>query len=494
VLVSGVELGGIAFFQSAAVSGVPQELIYAGSRKGADYTGVTITAVAGSDQVTGSGTAFLANVDPGMFLYNTSSARAQGIVKSVESNTALTLLKPIAGSITASARDFRRAIVQHVDAAGTAPYLNPVTAFHAVVGQRLIRTFDNRAYFSRRLNDPLFYDPAGLTPFLPYFGGTIEDQTTDYHELPRAANITGADLIDNTLVLFTTGGVWAISNLTFDLFDAAGNVQHQMQQVSQDVVLWGDAGIVGWSGALLVPAIDDVYLFSLDGPPVPVSGYVRPLYRSYVEGGYKPGVATVYRGHYVLPIFEPISSQVADVLVCRLDLSDSRGARRPGWTRWANHARGPAYATRVGASPRSPRLLGINGLRVTDLSQCFSPAAAYKADADGTNHAATVITNDYGTGPGRRNTVAKVRAEFELVDAASDNPTITAEYAVGPEGSGFTSLTAQRGAIEDDGTGFSRWRVGKRADRVRFRFTTVGAAARFILRKVGVEIAPSGRG
>jgi hypothetical protein len=66
--------------------------------------------------------------------------------------------------------------------------------------------------------------------------------------------------------------------------------------------LWDDAGVAGlstyagllgqWSGQLVVPALDDVYMLGVDSPPVPLSRGIRPLYRSYVASGLRAGVAT----------------------------------------------------------------------------------------------------------------------------------------------------------------------------------------------------------
>lgn len=492
-LASGVEIGGLVFFKGGLSGGSDEtEVVYAGSRK-AQYTTGTLTSTNGSAAVTGSGTSWLANVDAGMILL-TSTNNLIGIVKSVESNTALTLTRPttVNWASTYTATPINRFTVNGNNAGGVL-FANPTTAFHAVAGQRLIRTRDNRAYFSVPASHAKFIKTTGISYPAP-FETHVDDPAAaviDYHELLRAALIIGADSIRDTLILFTTEGVWAISNMALDALDGAGNVQHEVAQISQDLILWGEAGIVGWAGALVIPATDDVYVMGLDANPAPLSDGIRPLYREYVEAGYKPGIASVYRAHYHLPILDG-SNNVIDSLVCRLDLRDSRGARRPGWTRWANHAAGRAYATRVGATTREPKLLGLAGLRVTDLTGCYDPDPARKADADGTNHSCVVTTNDYATG-GRLNTVQKVRAEYELVDAASDNPTVTVEHARGAEGSSFTSASAVRGGAESDGTDFSRWRVGKRADRIRFRISTVGAAARFILRKVGVEVSPSGR-
>jgi hypothetical protein len=142
--------------------------------------------------------------------------------------------------------------------------------------------------------------------------------------------------------------------MAFDVVDDVGNVQHRVAQVSKDVILWGDAGISAWAGAFVVPAVEDIYLFSPDGTTQVVSEAIRPLYRSYVRAGYQPGAATVHRGHYLLPILN--GTALVDELVCRLDRPyQTPGGGRSGRSR-AGRARPRARRTRsASALRRAPR-------------------------------------------------------------------------------------------------------------------------------------------
>ena len=73
----------------------------------ADYSTGTVTVTRGSLSMTGSGTSWLANIVPGMFIFaNTDDPYTMtllGVVKSVESNTALTLVDPSPYACTAKA-------------------------------------------------------------------------------------------------------------------------------------------------------------------------------------------------------------------------------------------------------------------------------------------------------------------------------------------------------------------------------------------------------
>jgi hypothetical protein len=491
-LVRPATLAGAAFLPTSL--GV--ELVYGGSRKTSNYSTGTVTITAGSTNVTGAGTSWLSGADAGMILKK-QVGNLFGVVRQVTSNTALTLASPAPESYSGT-----YVLVPWFQNSSLSPSTSdPTTAYYTVAGQRLIRVFDNRAYFSRRQADAGFWHvaPSGPTIVAP-----LENELTDFHEIPRSQTVVGADALGGALLVFTTGGVWVVSNLELDLLDDVGNVQHQVSQVSQDLVLWSDSGLAAYQGALVVPAVDDVYAFSLDGPPVALSQGIRPLYREYVEAGYRCGLASVYRGQYWLPILDG-SNNVVDVLTCRLDLADLSGARRPCWTRQANGAAGRAYATRIGATARTPKLLGLDGLRVSDLTGCFDPDATRKDDADGTDHQLTVDSNDFQTGSGgRANMVRSALVTAELVDAASDNPTYQFFTSAGPEGSTYTQAadmsTGSGNMPETDGTTLTQILVvgpngagGRKVDRIRWRFRTTGAAASAVLRRVELKIRVAGR-
>jgi hypothetical protein len=227
----------------------------------------------------------------------------------------------------------------------------------------------------------------------------------------------------------------------------------------------------------VVPGLYDVHVVGTDGSQAVVSEGIRPLYRQYVEAGYQPGVAAVYRGHYHLPVLD--GTTVIDTLVCRLD-------RGSAWTRWDDHAATIAYATEVGEAEREPRLIGVSGTRFLDLSGCHDPGPAN--DADSTAHVATVVTRDMDlVGSSRRpGTVERVELDYE-VDAGS----ATVEWAAGEEGSAFTALTTVRGGAASDGSEVSVWALNKARRSIRLRVVLAGAGA--VLRRVSVRVRRSGR-
>jgi hypothetical protein len=461
----GVGFLGIVFWP---YSGIQAFLGYAGSRKTAEYTTGTVTVTLGSKTVTGVGTSFAANADVGMFL------RANGhsqLVASVDSNTQLTLVTEWTYPNSAGAAYSLFAVAEIGGLLDVGPNSSTAPLVLAAVNQRLVYGQNGRVRFSLR-GDPFTFAP------------------TDFWDLPAGTQLLGADAIHDTCVLFTTNGVWTISNMDFDLTDDEGNVQQQLAQISKDVILWGEAGIDAWAGALVVPALDDVYLLDTSGPQGVISEGIRPLYRSYVHAGYRPGIAAVHRGHYFLPILDQ-SNNVVDTLVCRLDLRDSRGNTRPGWTRWSDGALAAAWAVR--ASTGAPKLLAAYNQRLREATDAFTPAAGNKQDPGPTTFNLDVTTRDFDSGNGNRNTLMAAKLRYELVDAASDNPTIAASYSEGPEGSAFTALTGP--APENDGTDPFTWRPVPpiRTRRLRLRFVSSGPSANLKIRVLELLIRSSSR-
>jgi hypothetical protein len=164
-----------------------------------------------------------------------------------------------------------------------------VAPFYTVVANRLLAGNGNRIDFSN----------IGVP-------GTFT--ATDWHQLPDGVSLTGLEGLRDSAVCFTTHGIYVISNLALQLTDADGNVQHRVDRYSRDGVLWGDAGIAGWEGGLVAPMRDGVWLISLGVASEALQAYqlmsrpVADLYKGYVDAGYAPGGAAIYRGHYILPI------------------------------------------------------------------------------------------------------------------------------------------------------------------------------------------------
>lgn len=448
-VVRAVEVGGFLVIPSTGNA----THFYAGSLRSAAYTAGTVTTTAGSAVVTGAGTAWLANVDPGMVLQLTASGEL-GIVKTVNGDTQITLRDPPATAGAGLAYSLSPVLIP-----GALP--GPPSSVAAVgTPARLVVTVGNRAYFSA---------PGAPATF---------DTATDYHELSSGAEIIGSAGTGNTLLLFTTAGVWAVSNMELDPLDDYGNVQQAVSRVGA-IILWGFPGLASYDEAMVVPGIEDVYLFAPGGGSQPISEGIRPLYRSYVRAGYQPGVAVVHRGHYFLPVLN--GTALVDVLVCRLD-------RGFAWTRWSGHAAGLAYAERIGSSTRSPKLYGISGQRITDLTDCFAPSDSNRMDAIGPAPAFSLTTRDFDTGPGIRGGLLRhARLEYDLV-APSALATIAVSAAAGAEGSAFTAHSDT--APEADG-GSKTWMLNRYGERIRLRFDNSDATANMRLRRLELHMQDS---
>lgn len=447
------------------------KLTFYGGGRNTNYNAGTVSVTNGSRTVTGVGTSWSGRVDAGQLVNVTGNAR-YGVVQSVDSNTQITLRDPWRGATSAGSTYSiaSLAALQPVPFGTSLPPLgSPVYVASVGSPARLVVVQGSRAYFSTA-------------------GDPFEFSATGFHELPAAAKLLGADAIRDTLILPTSEGVWTVGNMNFDATDDAGNVQHTVEQINKDVILWDSLGMAGWGGSMVIPALDDVVLMGVDGQAVPISEGIRPLYRSYVKGGHRPGIAAVHRNHYLLPVVDG-SGALVDQLVCRLDQRDWRGRQQPAWTRWQGHAASVALARRT--SGASSKLLGVDGARVVNLTGCFDPVAANKTDANGGQPVFDVITNDLQTGRGNLNTVISTRLHYLLTDAGGDNPSLTVSYSTGEEGTAFTALAGS--APEADGSAPEVWWKTIRTRRVRFRVTLSGPAANLRLRGLEIHVRPSHR-
>jgi hypothetical protein len=437
----------------------PNLVHYAGSRKVATGGG-TATITAGSRAVTGSGSTFSTHADRGSFL-QVGTANGYYVVDTIASNTALTLRDPAPLSATGNANFHAFPTRTITDYPGS--FAVPNSAAYTVravgsAGRRSLVAINEIIRFSD-IDDPLTF------------------QETSYHEIPDFALPIGIEGVGDTGVIFTTAGVWAIQNLTFDPVDDVGNVQHIVSRMNE-LILWDESGIAQYQGMVLVPAIDDVWLMPVGTgeSPKSLTDNIRPLYRDYVKSGYRPGLAAVHRGHYFLPIVNGTS--LVDVLVCRLD----RGA---AWTRWAGHAAGGAYAQRIGADTRQPKLLGISGARITEVTASMALTGAAQ-DADATTPVFRVDENDIDLGGGiRPNTAEKVRYVYETTGGT---PTVTVSSATGPEGASYSAGTLKRGGGASDGTDYTAVRIGRKAERIRFRFECSSQVTSLLLRRREVVV------
>lgn len=437
--------------------------------------GGTATFTQGSKTVTGSGTSFASGTAGAVIEPTISNGTKFAAVRSIASNTSLTLAEEWPHA-TASASSYEMmdsggAVIPGLLASATDPLV-----YLGVAGSRLYVGQGNRIKFSG-----FAADASGISRPTP-----LVFATTDFHTLPAATVVVGLEPQGENLLVFTTSGIYVILNPAYDLTDDAGNQQQTVQIVSRDIMLWGDRGLGTSGDNVVVPALDELYLMGSDIRPI--TGGARKLYREYVRAGYRLGRAVVFRGHYFLPIL-PVSGtgDPVDCFVWRLDALGDVGAP---FMRMGGHlAKSRAFVARSTDPSRTPKLLSAAADRIVDCTDCMQPSASVKQDADGTVHQVKVTTASNMTSESQQHTLRKARLRYELVDAATDNPTITVEYATGSPGSAFTSVSGSAA----EGELVKTWYLAKKAQLTRLRFSSNGPAGRCVFREIEAHVRPDGR-
>lgn len=418
-------------------SSLPSLAVYAGTRKTADYATGTVTTTLGSATVTGVGTSWLANVDPGMlFMRQTGPTTVFIPVKRVNSNTSLELESPwpeatAAGVTYVITRTLVLPVQTYVSARYTSTTDVPIVA--VVAGRLVVATRSNLF-----LSDPV--DPDVGTP-MPFVFSAV-----NVHALPTGAEVVAMAPLGDRLFVFTTAGVFIVSGLAQPIVGPDGSPQHRIDQYSQDVVaLRGGAGITTWRDALVVPASDDIYLMDGFARPVPISGSARAEWRLLVSQGYQPGGAAVYRGHYVMPVLfpQPVSAPEETAWrtwLFRLDrMAETRAGLVAPWVMWTDQAGAVgAVAVRrgVGGVDGGDRLFGAgwNGAtrtraRVLDLSDGFATGATNEDDAAGADVVATIEPQDFRGGRGALWRYLRLR--YRLRAGGGTTPGIQVDVATG---------------------------------------------------------------
>lgn len=403
------EIGGLLFIGGG--------FIYGGSLKAASYTtsGGNTNMTNGSAVVTDATGGFTANVDPGMLLQR-GNERVY-VVETVDSDTQVTLTEAYEGVTTTTADPTFHNIYTITTAD---PYVASDT--YTVSTARLLWHTTRRVYFS-----PLRTTAPQENPHT--------FNATDYHTVPDGNRIIGIASIGQIVLVFTTGGVWRLSGIAYNIVDSAtGDPQHSFELLSRDYVLASPAGIATWEQYLIVPCTDGVYMIDGSSAPVRISKRIDPLWQSYMKLGYRTGGAAVYKSRYFLPILG--SSDVKDVLVCKMPgQRDRRYKTYFPWSRLRNSgANMAAYAVKNAADPRQPKLLAAeyaDTARVSDCTGYFSPGVANKQDADGTTPDFEIVFRDFETGGLTLNTLRWVRLGYELVADVGDEPRLVLDYASG---------------------------------------------------------------
>lgn len=461
-----VVVNGIAYY----VAG-PRELIgWAGLRgTHAPYSTGTVSVNQGDPTVTGAGTTWLANIAAGYQLY-IAPVVGSAAIASVDDDTHLTLAAPwLAESASGAAYD---AVKVSSYTIANLPTGTAGTTIVAAVANRLLVANGSQIVVSD-IGSP----------------GSLETESTNYHTVPDGAVVIGIEpLRGNDAIVFTTKGVFRITNLAFDLTDALGNVQQQLGRLYPEIVLGGARGVAASGASLVVPAIDNVYLIDGMSEPVRLGRPILRRYRELVASGAAPGGAAVYRNHYFLPML--LSGLWVDTLVCNLDTG--------GWTRWKDLAgRCRAYVQRADPAPKLlATSLGASNDdgRILDCTGCFAPAAANKNEADGATHSFEIVTRDF-IQQGVGGTARKGRVWLEGVAAGGDSPVVTMAAAEGSAGSAFTSLTLRNGTAgpsqADAPAGV--WTVNMRGKRIRLRVSSTSPWASLKVKAIDLFSRPSGR-
>lgn len=126
--------------------------------------------------------------------------------------------------------------------------------------------------------------------------------------------------------------------------------------------------------------------------------------------------------------------------------------------------------------------------RVLGLASMFSPAAGVKADADGTAVTPVVETPLFGGDTGKK-TWRAVVVDYDLRDAASDNPTVQVSYIKNP-GDAYTAVSSGKGGVLAETTGKSRARVSLLvpSDAVALKFAQSNASSDTMLYSLNGDV------
>lgn len=460
--------------------------IYGGSRLTSNYTN-TVTFTTGSATVTGTG--FTANVDAGMLLRR--AVERVYVVKSVDSDTSLTLTEPYEGVGAAVSSTFYPIYKMTT----TDPY--EVSDVYAFCQNRLVWAAGNKIQFSE-VGEP---DDFPLAAGLPI----------NEHELPPEASIRGLVEVGSNLLVFTSRGTWVLRGLAFDIVDSAGNPQHQLSRLS-DATLIPGAGYARWEQVIIAPFVDGVYMLDGVSEPRKISQNIDPNYDYYASNSYRAGQAVVYKNHYFLP-FILDAGTFGNLYCVQLDRQSFDRRRRTTFP-WSWHdgegGKVSALAVALTGSERTPKLFAAETAttaRLIDNSAFLDPEAANSTDADGSAHELDIILRDYASGANTINAFRSLRVRAEISDPAaleflwSDGATQTAgakwDQAVwdtdvwaSESGAVFYPLTA-RVTENLNGSVLYRCRINKKRRLIRFRIRSTQAVAKLYLRSVEVFVRPS---
>jgi hypothetical protein len=399
-----------------------QGMLYGGSRKTAAYVpGGTIAVTQGSAVVTRAAGGFTANVDAGMLMFSPGSGSAPRrfhVVKSVDSDTQITLVQPYAGATGTITPDFRPLALIGAGGSGAGTYR--ASALYGSCVGRLLSLEGNKLYVS---DGPDPATGASRAHSLP---------TTNIIEFPLDAQGVAIQTIRNQTFVFTTAGLYRVTGLEYDITDADGNPQWTIELLSRELVAMSNASIVTWHQALIVPCLDAIYIVDGVNPPQPISNGVD--WQTIVNSGRALGQAAVFRGYYLLPVETAAGSFSFTTYCFRLQpVETPRGLVFPN-TRWTCDVE--SYFS----SSAQRLVMAAANLKLWQGGAMLDPAAAAVNDGNAVPVAAAVKVRPFALGHGAVVRRVRVRA----VRSAGGQAVIG---LLSPAGSGATQLDS--GAASD---------------------------------------------
>lgn len=343
-------------------------------------------------------------------------------------------------------RSYNGTTVANLGATAPAAKFGTIYKDRLVLGRTVANT--NRLLFSNA-GDPTVFDTANS--FI---------DTTNAH--------TGVASLRDAFLIFSTSNVERIrgaipppgTDMTLDgLFDV-GCIDSRSIVVQAGEAIWADTKGVYRSDGATIEDITD-------------TGGIKTYWRETLDpwGAAWAMSAGHFGGYYFLSVHDGQTFKTA--LGCKLDERVwFRISNLNAWQFW--QATGTAqelYYGRVG----SPR--------VGSVSSFFSPAAAIKADADGTSVLPSLETPFYRGSPGLRSSKL-VYFSYDLRDAATDNPTLTVSYGKNPEDTTYTAISTT--LAETSSYTRARLRLGFKSPGLSFKLAQTGASAE--TKVYGIEV------
>lgn len=329
----------------------------------------------------------------------------------------------------------------------------------ALAGDGTVDTFQN-VYWSEP-NDPESWN------------GQANVEATDFP-------VTGLAVIRNLLLVFSEGHVQrfrgtppsASTDLTLDTLTDNGCNDPRTIANWKDNVIWANPDGVYMTDGVSVSELTSV-------------GGISKLYRSRFIGTGNAGSnydgaynttwilsGGVWQDFYVMSIVNDAGSFV-DSFICHIPTRT--------WARMTN-VPGTSWATAQAAADLL--YFGLNSApRVASFSPTFSPTSSNKNDANSSSaprmsvEGAFVRGTDYDVGVWR-----DLLVQYDLRDAASDNPTLTLSYATSPELESYTAVTdLSTGSgytlAETTAEAHARRRVAKRSRGISWKLAQTNAAS-----------------